>query len=161
MGPQMEVYDAELLGILRAAQDFLVTCKRQNLRNKSAWIFVDNQSAIMRVASLKSGPGQETAIAISHISQEQVSHGPSLVKFLEAGQAPTWPAGRIMIYWSVVSGWLSVIRHSFTSQDPVSAPIQIKMSSITQYKYFQRNQRQIPYPSILPPKSKQYKIHTP
>jgi len=34
------------------------------------WIFTDNQAAIMRIRTLKPGPGQEISIALTHISTE-------------------------------------------------------------------------------------------
>jgi ribonuclease HI len=70
LGNQMEVYDAELFAITESAKHILRIAKTRQLRNKSAWIFSDNQSAITRLSSLKPGPGQSSSIAISHTAQE-------------------------------------------------------------------------------------------
>ena len=58
LGTQMEVYDAELYGIRQAAEHALKFCRRTRNR-RDIWIFTDNQAAVMRVATLKPGPGQE------------------------------------------------------------------------------------------------------
>ena len=68
MGHQQEVYDAELLGILKAAQKCFQICQRNNLTKRHIWIFTDNQAAIQRLNTLKPGPGQSTSLALSSIS---------------------------------------------------------------------------------------------
>ena len=70
MGCQVEVYDAELLGIKIAANKALHTIKSNGWKRKNVWIFVDNQAAIRRVTSLHHGPGQEIAIEIANISNQ-------------------------------------------------------------------------------------------
>ena len=67
MGHQMEVHDAELYGIQQAAEYALQNRKRLGLRY-DVWIFVDNQTAIMRIRTLKPGTGQKISIALAHIS---------------------------------------------------------------------------------------------
>jgi len=63
----MEVYDAELYGIREAATHALRYCQTTSKRC-DVWTFTDNQAAIMRVANLKPGPGQETAVAVAKAS---------------------------------------------------------------------------------------------
>jgi ribonuclease HI len=68
MGHQQEVYDAELLGILKAAKTCFQICQRNNLTKRHIWIFTDNQAAIQRLNTFKPGPGQSTSLALSNIS---------------------------------------------------------------------------------------------
>jgi len=76
LGTQMEVYDAELNGIRQAAEHALKFCRRTRKR-RDIWIFTDNQAAVMRVATLKPGPGQEIAITVSKASHTRVTNSPS------------------------------------------------------------------------------------
>jgi hypothetical protein len=68
MNHQQKVYDAELLGILKAAQKCFQICQRNNLTKRHIWIFTDNQAAIQHLNTLKPGPGQSTSLALSTIS---------------------------------------------------------------------------------------------
>jgi ribonuclease HI len=68
MGHQQEVYDAELLGILKAAQKCFQICQCNNLTKRYIYIFTDNQAAIQRLNILKPGPGQSTSLVLSKIS---------------------------------------------------------------------------------------------
>ena len=56
IGHQQEVYDAELLGILKAAKTCFQICQRNNLTKRHIWIFTDNQAAIQRLNTFKPGP---------------------------------------------------------------------------------------------------------
>jgi hypothetical protein len=42
MGDEVEVYDAELLGILEAAKQLVTTARRMEIKLEQAWIFTDN-----------------------------------------------------------------------------------------------------------------------
>jgi ribonuclease HI len=66
MGTQMEVYDAELHGVLQAAEKCRQFLARQ--QDKKAWIFTDNQAAVQRIASLTAAPGQEVALQLADIA---------------------------------------------------------------------------------------------
>jgi ribonuclease HI len=68
MGHQQQVYEAELLGILKAAQKCFQICQHNNLNKRHIWIFTDNQTAIRCPNTLKPGPGQSTSLALSIIS---------------------------------------------------------------------------------------------
>ncbi|KAF8248224.1 hypothetical protein K440DRAFT_549542 [Wilcoxina mikolae CBS 423.85] len=68
MGHQQEVYDAELLGILKAAQKCFQICHRNNLTKRYIWIFTNNQAAIQHLNTFKPGPGLSTSLALSNIS---------------------------------------------------------------------------------------------
>ena len=69
LGNQMEVYGAELYGIREVATHALRYCQTIGKR-RDVWIFTDNQAAIMKVANLKPGPGQETAVAVAKASND-------------------------------------------------------------------------------------------
>jgi ribonuclease HI len=83
LGTQMEVYDAELYGIRQAAEHALKFCRRTRKR-RDIWIFTDNQAAVMRVATLKPGPGQEIAIAVSNASHilKELNHSTITVQWV-------------------------------------------------------------------------------
>jgi ribonuclease HI len=66
MGTQMEVYDAELHGVLQAAEKCRQFLARQ--QDKKAWIFTDNQAAAQRIASLTAAPAQEVALQLADIA---------------------------------------------------------------------------------------------
>jgi ribonuclease HI len=66
MGTQMEVYDAELHGVLQAAEKCRQFLARQ--QNQKAWIFTDNQAAVQRIASLTAAPGQDVALRLADIA---------------------------------------------------------------------------------------------
>lgn len=78
MGERAEVYDAELLGIEKAAQITLKMCQASGLENRKIWIFTDNQAAVNRVSNLKPAPGQDTAIEVASISKQLQQLGTSL-----------------------------------------------------------------------------------
>jgi ribonuclease HI len=67
MGHQQEVYNAELLGILKAAPKCFQICQRKTLTKRHIWIFTDNQAAIQCLNTLTPGPGQSTSLALSKI----------------------------------------------------------------------------------------------
>jgi ribonuclease HI len=70
LGHQMEVYDAELIGIRTAAEQIATIILESNWYDKAIWIFTDNQAAVNRVASLHAGPRQDIAIAISDVAKQ-------------------------------------------------------------------------------------------
>ena len=72
-GPESEVYDSELIGIGRAAEICTNHILRDDLINKRVIIFTDNQAALHRLTSLRTGPGQSTAILIAQLA-DQLHH---------------------------------------------------------------------------------------
>jgi ribonuclease HI len=68
MGMQAEVYDAELQGLLIAAQQTTRLAFESNRTPTDIWIFCDNQSAIRRLQSFKPGPGQRISLEINSLT---------------------------------------------------------------------------------------------
>jgi ribonuclease HI len=69
MGHQQEVYDTELLGILKAAHICFQIYQYNNLNKRHIWIFIYNQATIKCFNTLKPSPRQSTSLAPSKISQ--------------------------------------------------------------------------------------------
>jgi ribonuclease HI len=67
LGTETEVFDAELYGIMKAAET-AVTLTRDN-KTTDVWIFCDNQSAVRRMADKRPFPGQEYVLK-THSSAE-------------------------------------------------------------------------------------------
>ena len=72
-GPESEVYDSELIVIGRPAEICTNHILRDDLINKRVIIFNDNQAALHRLTSLRTGPGQSTAILIAQLA-DQLHH---------------------------------------------------------------------------------------
>jgi ribonuclease HI len=68
LGYQMEVYDAECIGIMNAAEACLKIATQQQREGITVRIFTDNQAAVHRVSSLQPGPRQDIAMAIASIA---------------------------------------------------------------------------------------------
>jgi ribonuclease HI len=66
----MEVYDAECIGIMKAAETCLRIATQEQREGIICWIFTDNQAAVHRVPSLQPGPRQDVAIAIASIATQ-------------------------------------------------------------------------------------------
>src|SRR5690606_22437111 len=77
MGETAEVLDAELAGI-RTACSYLSLLLHRNIPFQNAWIFLDNTSAIRRITSLRTGPGQGVAIRVHHLTQRLQELGKTL-----------------------------------------------------------------------------------
>jgi ribonuclease HI len=69
LGQQMEVYDAELLGIAEAAGRLANRALMMPRKPTDLWIFCDNQAAIRRTTSFASTPGQYAAVTINQIAE--------------------------------------------------------------------------------------------
>ena len=57
LGTEAEVFDAELYGIMKAANIAVKLMKNENITD--VWIFCDNQSAVRRMSDKRALPGQE------------------------------------------------------------------------------------------------------
>jgi ribonuclease HI len=68
MGHQQKVYDAELLGLLKAAEKCFQICQHNHVTKRHIWIVTDNQAVIQRLNTFKPGAGQSTSLALSKIS---------------------------------------------------------------------------------------------
>lgn len=76
LGQTAEVFDAELHGCATACQKALDIIKQN--RYKHCWVFLDNSAAIRRIQHLRSGPGQQYAIAIHRLASQLANLGTQL-----------------------------------------------------------------------------------
>ena len=67
LGTSMEVYDAELLSILKALRLSLKESCSERIQD--VWIFSDNQAAIQQIQSIKTEPEQHLAMECQQILQ--------------------------------------------------------------------------------------------
>ena len=75
MGMEAEVYDAELEGLRVAAKMALQQCNRTPNEIEDVYIYLDNQSAIMRTSHLRAGPGQSASIAVDSVARRLQKKG--------------------------------------------------------------------------------------
>ena len=77
LGGTIEVYDAELYALRAGLREaFRYTTYNPTIDN--IYLFLDNQSAINRLKSLKAGPGQEIALDIWELAGELYSRNINL-----------------------------------------------------------------------------------
>ena len=69
MAHQQEVYNAELIGIEKAALKCFKICQHNNLTKRHIWISTDNYTTIRCFNTFKLAPSQSTSLVLSNITK--------------------------------------------------------------------------------------------
>jgi ribonuclease HI len=64
LGREHEVYDAEIHAIHKTIEKCAKLCRQRQMRNKTFWVFSDNQAAVMRMATFKASTGQTASLEV-------------------------------------------------------------------------------------------------